>query len=442
MICNCCEWALPLIALLALVAGCRPTPCRQLSVVVSGDTAGWIAPCGCSSNQSGGLARRATYLKELRQERAVIAADVGGAVRGDSPYDRLKLDTILSGERLIGTAAHNIGAAEAQFGPDHLRRLASVGVPLLSANVRDRSGRPVGEPLRIVVAEGRRIALVGVLSERYATPALDVAPPRQAVLDALRAASERYDAVIVLAYVPEDELRLLAAGLPEVDAIVGGPTGQPLAPRRMGPTLLASATNEGKFLVRLDAPDAGQSDAWSGLIAELTERFADDPEQTVNLAEFRKSLAREDFSPRQTSFVEPLPRDLPKGFAVAGTASCQTCHEEESRRWRQSRHAAAWASLKKTGSQADPACQRCHTTGYGAPGGFSSIKDERPLRDRVQVGCESCHGPSQGHTAEPAVHTSYFARAKDLCTGCHDRENSPKFDYDKYWKLIMHGKKP
>ena len=35
---------------------------RPLAIVVSADTAGWIIPCGCTTNQSGGLARRATYL--------------------------------------------------------------------------------------------------------------------------------------------------------------------------------------------------------------------------------------------------------------------------------------------------------------------------------------------------------------------------------------------
>ena len=40
---------------------------RPLVVVASGDTAGWIVPCGCTSNQSGGLPRRATYIEGLRR---------------------------------------------------------------------------------------------------------------------------------------------------------------------------------------------------------------------------------------------------------------------------------------------------------------------------------------------------------------------------------------
>jgi hypothetical protein len=411
-------------------------------VVLSGDVAGWIAPCGCASNQSGGLLRRATYLKLLRGRGEVISADVGGAAQGSSPYDRLRFEAILKGDAEMGLAGHNVGAAEARLGPEYLRGLAAKGdVHLLSANVRDRAGRLVAQPLRIVAAAGRRVALVGVLAECYGTPEFDVAPPRQAVLDALRAAKDQYDAAIVLAYLPEDELRQLAEGLPEADAIVGGPTGQPVLPQRVGATLLCSATNEGKFLVRLDAPGPEPTDRWTGGIIELSEQFVDEPGQVENLHWFHQALLQ-DFSPQQTSFVEPLPPGLPKGFAVAGTASCRKCHEEDYQAWRKSKHREAWRSLKGTVSHVDPQCQRCHTTGYGLPGGFASFRDDGPPKDRVNVGCENCHGPSLGHVAVPAVHTPNFGRAKDSCIGCHDHENSPKFDYDKYWKDIDHGETP
>ena len=75
--------------------------------------------------------------------------------------------------------------------------------------------------------------------------------------------------------------------------------------------------------------------------------------------------------------------------------------------------------------------------GYGLPGGFVSARRSPAL---VHVGCESCHGPSQAHARDEKVRTAYYARAKDTCAGCHDRENSPKFAYDDYWERIKHGK--
>ncbi|MEL6110560.1 MAG: multiheme c-type cytochrome, partial [Planctomycetota bacterium] len=85
-------------------------------------------------------------------------------------------------------------------------------------------------------------------------------------------------------------------------------------------------------------------------------------------------------------------------------------------------------------AQVDPACQRCHTTGYGRDGGFFSHRDSTGL---VNVGCENCHGPSSRHVARPTVKTPYEARAQ--CIQCHDHENSPSFEYDAFWKKITHG---
>jgi hypothetical protein len=424
----------------AMLAGCRPSASpRALVVVASGDTAGWIVPCGCTSNQSGGLPRRATYIAGLRKQAEVVPIDVGGAAHGNSPYELAKFEAILRGEVLMGVAAHNIGAAEARFGPDELRRLAAkTGVPLLSANARDRSGQLVTEAVRLVSAAGRRLALVGVLSERYAGGGIQVSPPRQAAVEAIRGIAGKYDAAIVLAYLPEDELRQFADDLPEADVVVGGPTGQPVSPKQVGPVLLCSATSKGKFVARLDAPAPSSPDRWQGSIVELNEQFGDDARQMQGIDAFHAELEKRDFRPEQTGFVEPLPAGAPKGFAIAGDKACNKCHDEDCRTLRKSKHAKAWDSLKAKGAHVDPDCQRCHTTGYGLPGGFASL---RHSGNRVNVGCESCHGPSLAHCTNTDVHTPYFGRAKEHCTGCHDRENSPKFDYDTYWEKIRHGQK-
>jgi hypothetical protein len=432
--------ALLVVPCCAACGGCRPAAVdpKPLVVLASGDTAGWIVPCGCTSNQSGGLPRRAKYLEELRSRAEVVVVDVGGAPGGRSPYDRLKFEAILQGEIAMGIAAHNIGAGEAAMGGDYLKEVARrLGVAFVSANVSTVHGEPLGEPLRIVEVAAQRVAVVGVLSPRYSTPALPVASPREAVLDALRRAAGQYDSAVVLAYLPEEELRQLAESLPEVDVVVGGPTGQPVAPKPRGPTTLAAATRQGKFLVRLDAPASKSGGGWSGEVVELDRRFADEPGQVVNLQQFRDLLAERDFTPGDTSWAQPLPRELPAGFAVVGTDACRKCHAEDCRVWDGSRHAAAWTSLSKNGAHVDPDCQRCHTTGYGLPEGFVSVK--RSPR-RTAVGCESCHGPSQGHSLDPKTRTAHFAEAKNHCTGCHDRENSPGFELEAYWAKIRHGK--
>src|SRR5258707_10743086 len=90
-------------------------------VVISGDTAGWLMPCGCTSNQSGGLLRRGTYLSDLQKDCEVLYLDAGGAPGGTSAYHRAKFESILVGERLMSVAAHNLGKSELALGADYLR---------------------------------------------------------------------------------------------------------------------------------------------------------------------------------------------------------------------------------------------------------------------------------------------------------------------------------
>jgi hypothetical protein len=435
-------WILVLLAcgLVLSPIGCRnkdrvvtTSPPRSFAVVVSCDTAGWIVPCGCSSKQAGGLLRRATYVQGIRGGADVLLADAGGAPGGASPYDRAKFAAVLRGEVEMQIAAHNIGAAEAELGAEFLRRLEQeTNAPLVSSNVRDEQGQDFAATHRLVTVGARRVAVLGVLSPKFARGGLRVEEPAESVLRLIPSLKGQYDVLLVLAYLPEDELERFVARVPEVDLVVGGPTQQSIAPRHTGPTTWAATTNKGKFLVHLE--QTARSAAWDGKIIELNDTLADNVQQLANLKRFRDELARTDFSADQTSFSPSLPGDSPKDFRVAGTDACRECHASDCQSWSNTRHGHAWQTLVEKGSHVDPYCQHCHTTGYGLPGGFTSLAKSM---NRVDVGCENCHGPSLAHTLKPASKTIYDAR--DRCVQCHDHENSPQFAYDKFWEQIAHG---
>src|SRR5688572_7617450 len=262
--------AAAMLLVLAIVPGCgdarkgeQPAAARPAFLVASGDTAGWITPCGCAANQSGGLLRRGSYLADLRKRGDVIYADAGGAASGTSEYHKVKFEAILAGETQMVVAAHNLGASELSLGTAYVRDVARrAAVPLISANALDAAtGQPLVETHRIVETAGRKTALVGVVSPRLTVDGIRITDPRQAVLATLTAIKGQYQSLIVLAYLPEDELSQFAAALPEADAVIGGPTGQAMTPRKVGPTLLAAATNKGKFLVQLVRDDP--SGAWT-----------------------------------------------------------------------------------------------------------------------------------------------------------------------------------
>lgn len=87
-----------------------------------------------------------------------------------------------------------------------------------------------------------------------------------------------------------------------------------------------------------------------------------------------------------------------------GAKKCKACHIKQYKSWETTGMANSLESLKpgvkadakkKAGLDpdkdytSDAGCLKCHTTGYGEAGGFTSA-DATP--DLAGVGCESCHG--------------------------------------------------
>lgn len=424
------------IALGAVVVSCagKVAEDRPVFLVVSGDTDGWLTPCGCTFNQSGGLLRRGTYLRQLGQKGQVIYADAGGAPTGSSAYHKMRFEAILAGEIKMNIVAHNLGGPEVALGVEYLRDLQKrYRIPMISANVVDAQGAPLAPPMIVAAAGHRKVAFVGVVSQQFSSTTKDlrIEDPATAIRRTLLESKNTYDLLVILAYLSENELRTLAEALPEADAIIGGPTGQSIVPRKVGPTVIAASTHQGKFMVEMSVP-MHKGESWSGRIVEMTGLFADDPTQKQNVAEYLQSLERADFESTQTGLVTSLVTD--PSVRIAGKDSCTRCHQEESRIWHTTPHSRAWQTLQKDHHQVDPACQRCHTTGYGLPGGFVSAS----RGTNVGVGCENCHGPSQAHVMDPKIKTMY--RPADQCVRCHDAENSPNFHLSEYWRKIMHGK--
>jgi hypothetical protein len=363
----------------------------------------------------------------------VLLADAGGTPGGAALYDLDKFRAMLRGERLMGLSAHNLGAAELELGPEFLKQVEAE-VPFVSANASPSNGGALAPPYRLCQAGSRRVLVIGVVSPQFATPEIQVSDPAAAVLAVLREATAPRDAVLVLAFLPEEELRDLARQVPEVDLLIGGPTPQSIPPQRSGRSWIAAVANKGKFLARFDCHPQALPLEWSGSIVELGPDIADDPTQNDNLQRWRQALLDRDFRADETGFAPTLPPNLPPDYRLAAEQSCRECHSGDHETWAESKHAHAWQTLVAVKAHGDSYCQQCHTTGYGLPGGFQSLAQSTA---QVNVSCESCHGPSQAHAKRPATKTPLVAR--DQCVKCHDPENDPEFDFATYWPQIEHG---
>ncbi len=311
------------------------------------------------------------------------------------------------------------------------------GIEFISANVR-QNGEPFTATHKLIAQSGHRLLITGVCSQKLMSEAqnipaeISVSDPADSILSVIEKVADPETIVLVLAWMPEDEMRQLAESLPEIHILVGGPTGQSVPPQIVGRVLMTSATNKGKFIAHIPMPQNHEPPVTAEIV-ELSPSFADNADQKRNLDAFRSMLAERDFTAAESGFVST---SFGVGAArqfIAGTDSCRDCHPDSCKVWDGSGHSHAWATLKSENAQMDPYCQQCHTTGYGLPDGFASLRESVA---RTNVGCESCHGPSSHHVRESRTSTPFDA--KGSCTQCHDHENSPHFSFREYWEKILH----
>ena len=139
------------------------------------------------------------------------------------------------------------------------------------------------------------------------------------------------------------------------------------------------------------------------------------------------------------------PRDvLPTNANYVGSDACRDCHEPEHTTWVASPHAQTLETLSRAGESDNADCLKCHTTGYGRPGGFPAAAAAESHADLARVGCESCHGPGSEHVKDGSDRIGSIVSLADkcdscvilqICGGCHDDANDPGFEFEVLDKI-------
>jgi len=113
----------------------------------------------------------------------------------------------------------------------------------------------------------------------------------------------------------------------------------------------------------------------------------------------------------------------PADATYVGTKKCRSCHSTEYKVWRKTKHGTNFDVLQGD-EKKNPDCLRCHTTGYGKPGGFVGEDASAALKS---TGCEACHGPGSAHAAaaKDAPEKGPWAKKisktpQNTCVNCHN----------------------
>ena len=114
---------------------------------------------------------------------------------------------------------------------------------------------------------------------------------------------------------------------------------------------------------------------------------------------------------------------IPAEAKYIGSKKCRLCHMPEHKTWNATKHATNFDTLKGDEVK-NPDCLRCHTTGYGKPGGFVSVETTPNLKG---TGCEGCHGPGSEHRKAAKASPKWPGGAKNInkvpqnaCVQCHN----------------------
>jgi nitrate/TMAO reductase-like tetraheme cytochrome c subunit len=430
-------------------------------IVVSGQTYGYLQPCGCSRPQTGGLERRAVFIEHLKAKGWPVAAvDVGdvfpdGAKIGDQA--RMKYVAAMSSMREMGYLAVGLGKSEiksslfntlASYGLQKEQRpftlAANAGglienkfVPReehFKLNIDETKRRPLVEAVEVATVGKVPVGVGGVvgkaLHEANRDGKWDIGldfPDAQAgvrgILKALANHPTKPELKVLLFQGPSADAELVAKFDKGFDVIVSSTdeTNPPMVPAKVGDTLVVHTGTRGQYVGVVGAfkKPGGGFDLHYQLVP-MTEAFltpgADSDAYKANkvlpiLQEYAKQV-------KDANLLKEWPKvDHPAQLAGAklqlklkyvGSEACKQCHAAEYAVWDKTPHGHALDALEKIATRPtlrnfDPECVRCHTVGFDHKTGYVDAATTPALK---HVGCESCHGPGSAHVDNP--------RAKDL----------------------------
>ncbi len=467
-------------------------PKPRIAIVATGEQHGYFEPCGCTANQLGGMSRRAGLFEKINSLGwDVRGMDVGGLSRRTGPQAQLKFETTLEALRQLKYVALALGPEELRLEPGYLlsQHLNDGDTPLsfLGANLLFFGSKDLGTPLAstIIEVDGYKVGITSIMSDKIRR---EVIPDRTAEeaaaadlqwtdpTEALKAVLLQFKEAnvnfrILLSQSTDEEIRKQASDFPELDIIVAadGKDGD-LKPEMIGPVRLLRVGEKGKTAGVIGLyPDDKIDPVRYELVTLSPDYFTESEEMTDLMKTYQERL-------RDGQIVTADgPVGHPSGATFVGVAKCAECHTKAFAVWKETPHAHAFESLdpanKRPGFERlhdvartfDPECISCHVTGWEPEeyvrfrGGFlneefAADESERLLQSLMAGNqCENCHGPGSRHieqieagnqeAAAKEMKVSLEQAKNQTCGKCHDADNSPDFNFEKYWEDVKHSGK-
>jgi Cytochrome c554 and c-prime len=429
-------------------------PDKGFVLIITGNWAGQIEPCGCSERQLGGIDRRSRVLQSVPPKNRLLL-DAGPLIDRDDRQSQLKLEAFLhSMQQLkydaLALTGREVGILKQNLGLDPKQRPATIATNL-PENIRQDYG-VIGYFEKTLQRNEKKLdCLVFAVSDprpiadSHLGQQLNLRDPVEAVVEFLvnmkiaPVQPHKEKLIILLVSSSDETLVKKLRNIRALDLIVKvGFTDEPEIAEPAGwlPPVMTSG-RLGKYVAGFNLPtdaDATLTNAKFFAIP-IEEFYPRDPSIVQFIDKYQLQMqienliGNEDLLPR---------RPAPDGLQFVGNSACADCHDEVNTKWKKFKHGHALDTLEHVNRQFDPECVSCHTVGMRYVSGFLS-REKTP--DLAHVGCESCHGPGSAHIENPDEKYQMIFTA---CQDCHDHETSPSFEFEreKYLEQIRHWPEP
>ena len=370
--------------------------------------------------------------------------DTGNFSDNPTPLGDIKTKALLEGMARMGYSVVNVGERDVKMGFETFkRRTADSKLPFISANIVRASDMESVFPAHIVLdavspdnQARSRVGVIGVARFnpvfRKAGPDGDqivIVHPIERIQREVKALEEKgVKTIVLLAALHKDDAGRIADEVPELDFIIGAYGGHySRTAEQVNNARIVYSGNQGKrvgvtrvFLTLQDELAFQRTK-----VHFLTRTYPAQQEMLdfVNAVPIERKVSR-----------ATAPGKAIVGASFIGSAGCKSCHQAEFTQWRSTGHARAMQTLRTQGGHDDATCRGCHVTGATAADGFRDLTSTPYL---AEVGCESCHGAGREHSRDPNRRLSRITVA--TCSGCHDIDNSPEFDYYAYLPRVIHS---
>ncbi len=465
-------------------------PDPALVICVTGETHGYLEPCGCSETQSGGISRRADLFRQIEERGWPRASlDLGGSLRRNRLQSKIKFELMLDALKEMDYSGMGLGREELRLDPYNYYLLTldtEDQLPLWGANVSIAGFDEYPKRHGKIDVDGKTVGVVAVIGNSLRAEAIpsanagDGEPPPVDVLDPIEAIKqqlaelgvekpdEKPDLLILLSHAGLEESRALAKAFPQFDVVIsaGGPEDPNGKPEEVGPdkTMLVTVGHKGKHVGVIGYYPDQEPKLRFELIELDNTRFQDTPAMQDIMRRYQERLDEEQVADNMKRVQHET------GANYVGAEVCGECHKKAYGKWEHTKHHLAYESLSKgrKGQEDgwisrihDPECLCCHVTGWNPQDVFpyeTGFVNEATTPHLAGQQCENCHGPGSIHAEleqkrvagdikpqdeqllnwRKELHLNQEIAEKQLCNKCHDLDNSPNFDFQKYWKEIAH----